>query len=506
MTTLSRDDTSSTAGSDAPRATASGTSRRRWRPPVSPVLLALLLAATVEALAWTVVLPPLQGPDEIGHFAYTERIVETGSIPWYRANPTKPGRATSSETYAAALYSGVVAESGNLFARPPGSELSVDLWKRQPPRTNRADRADGDYTSAMRTPPLYYLYAALPYLATYPLDFFDREFAMRLANIPLLLAIVALTWAIAGMLLPRRSLQVLATAAVALNPQLTHLTAVVNPDVFLAAQWAAFFYLSLLVITRGATRWRLAGIVALSVTSCLTHGRGVAILAPAAFVLAAAWWRWRRPSRRTAAAVLSVAGVALLAAAYLVLRYATLGFLTADSARRFAGYLWQFYLPKLWFMTPTLGPHWTSREVFIDRFYGTFAQLEVYFSPRVMALLSHLTMAAIVLALVGLGVRLRSVRARPTALLALAVFVIGAVAYILDLHVAAYRSLAAGTGDPVMTGRYLLPLITIYGLGIALAVSWLPRRVAGVAGGIVLGGLALLQLSAMGILLERFYA
>jgi hypothetical protein len=115
-------------------------------------------------------------------------------------------------------------------------------------------------------------------------------------------------------------------------------------------------------------------------------------------------------------------------------------------------------------------------------------------------------MAAIVLALVGLGVRLRSVRARPVALLALGVFVVGGLAYILDLHVAAYRSLAAGTGDPVMTGRYLLPLITIYGLGIALAVSWLPRRVAGVAGGIVLGGLALLQLSAMGILLERFYA
>jgi hypothetical protein len=30
--------------------------------------------------------------------------------------------------------------------------------------------------------------------------------------------------------------------------------------------------------------------------------------------------------------------------------------------------------------------------------------------------------------------------------------------------------------------------------------------VAGVAGGVVLGALAVLQLSAMGILLERFYA
>ena len=61
-----------------------------------------------------------------------------------------------------------------------------------------------------------------------------------------------------------RSLQTLATAAVALNPQLTHLAAVVNPDLFLAAVWTAFFYLSILVITRGPTRGRVAGIARLS--------------------------------------------------------------------------------------------------------------------------------------------------------------------------------------------------------------------------------------------------
>jgi hypothetical protein len=47
--------------------------------------------------------------------------------------------------------------------------------------------------------------------------------------------------------------------------------------------------------------------------------------------------------------------------------------------------------------------------------------------------------------------------------------------------------------------------MAIYGLGIALAVSWLPRRIAGAAGGVVLGGLILLQLAAMGIVVERFY-
>jgi hypothetical protein len=358
----------------------------------------------------------------------------------------------------------------------------------------------------MGSPPLYYLYAALPYLATYPLDFFDRAFAMRLASIPLLLVIVALTWSIAGLLLATRALQFLATAAVALNPQLTHMASVINPDAFLAALWTAFLYLAILVVVRGATRGRLAGIVVLSAASCLTHGRGMAILVPAALVLALAWWRRYRPSRRTAMALLGAAAVGFVATTYFVLRYATLGPPTARTTRQFVSYLWQFYLPKLSFMAPSYRPDWTVRDVFIDRFYGTFAQLDVYFSPGVMNLLSRLTQAAIVLALVGLVVRIRSAASRSTALWVLAVLVVAAVACLLDVHVAAFRSLAAHSRDPVATGRYLLPLIAIYGLGVALAVSWLPRRIAGVAGGVVLGGLLLLQLSAMGIIVERFYA
>ena len=503
MSTVSRDEMPGSTRHGVP---IRGTGRR-LRGHVSPPLLALLAVAAVEALAWIIVLPPLQGPDEISHFAYTERMVETRSIPFYPGGiPKNPGHSTSTETNAAALYGGILAESRNPFARPPGSELSVELWHRQSSRSNRADRRDGGFASAMGSPPLYYMYAALPYLATYPLDFFDREFAMRAANIPLLLGLVALMWAISGMLLPRRSLQVLATAAVALNPQLTHLAAVVNPDLFLATIWAAFFYLAILVVTRGPTRGRALGIGALTIASCLTHGRGIALVVPAAMVLTYAWWRWRPPTRRVAIAFLSAAGVVGLIAAYLALRYATLGPPTARSAREFVSYLWQFYLPKLSFMTPSFRPDWTVRDAFIDRFYGTFAQLEVYFSPGVMNLLSHLTEAAIVLALVGLVVRVRSVRARSTALWVLAVFVVAAVAYLMDMHVAAYRSLAAGDSDPVVTGRYLLPLISIYGLGIALAVSWLPRRLAGVAGGFVLGGLAVLQLSAVGIVVERFYA
>jgi predicted acyltransferase len=111
-----------------------------------------------------------------------------------------------------------------------------------------------------------------------------------------------------------------------------------------------------------------------------------------------------------------------------------------------------------------------------------------------------------VLAVVGLAVRVRAARDRRAAVTVLLVLLIGAGAYMLGMHVAAYRSLASGSLDPVITGRYLLPLISLYGLALALAVGWLPRRAGAVAGAVALAGLCVLQMGAMGILVERFYA
>jgi hypothetical protein len=300
-------------------------------------------------------------------------------------------------------------------------------------------------------------------------------------------------------------LQVLCTAAVALNPQLTQAAAVVSPDVLLAAEWAGFFYLALLTLMKGPTRARTAGILAVALASCLTHGRGIAILVPAAVVLAVAWWRAHQPSRAVTMGLVASATALSAATAYAALRYATFGQVNGVGVRQFASYLWQFYLPKLPFMETTFQPDWTIRDAFVDRFYGTFAQFDVFFAPSIMTLLARLTVIAVILAVIGLLVRLHSVRDRRAELWTLALFITGAAAYLVDAHIAAYRSLASGSTDPVITGRYLLPLMTIYGLGIALAVSWLPRRIAGVAGGVVLGGLMLLQLAAMGIVVERFY-
>jgi hypothetical protein len=169
--------------------------------------------------------------------------------------------------------------------------------------------------------------------------------------------------------------------------------------------------------------------------------------------------------------------------------------------RQLGSYLWQFYLPRGSFMTP-VEPHWGIRQAFIDRLFGGYAQLEV--SPPTWVLTAVTVAAAVmaVSAIVGVVRRWRS-SSRPTDVLL--VLIVAVVGYLLALHAAAFRSLLR-VPDPVITGRYLLVLMPLYGAGIAFAVAWLPRRLAVGAGAVALVGLTVLQLDALALLFARFYA
>jgi len=468
-------------------------------------LLVLLALAVSQTLAWSVLLPPWQGADEISHFAYVQRMVETRSIPWFPSgNPGDTRASYSTEADVAARWGGSLQVLLNPSARPPGSPVSEQLWREADAPLTKKDRANGGYSSAMAYPPLYYIYDSIPYIATNSLSIFDRAFAMRIFNLPLVVAIVWLTWLIAGELLgKRRWLQTLATAAVALNPQLMQLGGVVNPDILLSAEWIAFFYLAIMAIRHGPTRGRIIGMALLCVASGFTHGRGLPLLVPAALVATSLIVRYKRPSRP----VLIAGGIGLAALTvvglYGALVYATYGDLSSLRLREFSSYLWQFYLPKLGFMNQAIGPVWHARQVFIDRFYGTYGGLDVVFTPGALNLLNHLSEAAIVLAVVGLAMRWRAVRRWWDIV---AMFAVAGASYLLFMHLAAFRSLVQGTGDPVLTGRYLLPFMPVYGMAIALAVGWMPRRVGPVVAGAVVGGLCLLSIGAFGFALARYYA
>ena len=74
------------------------------------------------------------------------------------------------------------------------------------------------------------------------------------------------------------------------------------------------------------------------------------------------------------------------------------------------------------------------------------------------------------------------------------------------LHVTSYTALLSNPGDPVFTGRYLFPLLSLLAVGITVVVVALPRRIGAFTSGVLVAAGIVLQLSGLGIALVRFYA
>lgn len=466
-----------------------------------PAPLALLLAvATVQFLAWMLVLPALQAPDESVHYAYTQRLVETAERPPLEGE----GEPFSPELRTARLDAGLGPLVGNLSARPYWSGLDERLW-RERDRALGGDRRDARTgpNTASRNPPGSYAYAGIAYAAASGGSFFDRLYAMRLANLPLYLLTIALTWVLAGQLLgPAIWPRTVAAGAVAVQPQFAFVVAGVSPDPLLTALWAGFVVLAVRSLQARLTWALAAGMLALALASVLTHPRGAPLALLALLAIALGLRRRLGASWRVVALGGAAAGAAVLA-----LLVTGAGVLDSTSGarfvpREFASYLWQFYLPRLGFMDPAIGPDYGVQTAFVETFYGVFASLEVRWPAWVYDVLAAVSLAWLAALAVVLVRASRALRARWDVALMLAAI---PVALVLALHFAAYRNLQIDPTDPIVVGRYLFPLLPLFGVAIAAVVRALPRRVSLAAGTTVLLGGALLGISGLAMTAVRFY-
>lgn len=489
--------------------------RARRIPRRLPAPLAALLAlSAISSLAWAVVIPPLQGNDEIAHFGYTQRIVENGDLP-QDVDPAEGPYSTESQV--AADWAGLRQLVGNLAARPAWSEAEERRWEELEAALAPGAREDGTGANpARQNPPLYYLYEAAPYAAASGGDVFDRLFAMRVWSVLLHVATVALAWLIAGELLGGALwIRALAAGVVAVQPQLAYIGGVVNPDTALAALGSAFVYAVVVLLKRGPTPRRALGLAAATAAILLTHPRGLPFMAPALAVVALLAWRGRRePGRALALSGIVLAGVVAGAAGFVAIvsgagGEADGGLVGGDtggkpfSVREFLSYVWQFYLPKLSFQDPMIGPDYGWQVAFSDTFWGVFASLEVLYPQTLYDVLQWASLAGLAALAVALVVRRREL-AGHLGLLAVLAVAVGAVLF--GLHFAAYRALLSNPGDPIIVGRYLFPLISLFGVAVAFVVSSLPRRAAPYAAGAVVTAVLLLQLTGLGLSLARFYA
>jgi 4-amino-4-deoxy-L-arabinose transferase-like glycosyltransferase len=472
-----------------------------------PLALWLLLAvAAVHGTAWAIVTAPFNGPDEVAHFAYAQHLAETGSPP-----DRNDGTGSQSTQENAALY------RLNLLPirlHPEGKPnfSALDRAKREIAGLPASYRKDGSGpNSTANYPPLYYAYEAIPYTISPFRSLLGRLFVMRLATVLLFVALVALTWLIASELLARRWAVTLATTMVALQPKLGFGAGIVNPDLMLAALASGALLVALRMVKRGPTLALALWLAGLSGAAVLTHPRGLFLPPFALIVLALALWRHRQPARRAIVWAASACGVLIVAGAITAaftrahaggIAYGTGNPASGWSPNQFASYLWQFYLPKLSFMTPKVGPAtYGYRQVYIESFFGNFASFSVNYKPSTYDALQLLAGVGLVALYTSIVARWRTVVANWPVVVVSVVFFLGLMGL---LHVVSYNNLRGST-DPVLTGRYLLPAVALYGVAIAWVCGSLPRRLQGVAAGLLIGGSTLLALAGIGLSLEHFY-
>ena len=474
-----------------------------------PRPLALLLCVTaVLSVAWAFTTAPFQGPDEPAHFNYTQHLAETGHKP-SALTGTMPDSTQVANTL---FYLNLDQLAGVADARPswaPVEEQRIDEIVRAVGKKGEKDGAGPNPLA--KNPPLYYAYNAIPYWVGSLGSFWDRLILMRLASGLLLLATVAFTWFAAAEVFRSTWPRLIAAGSVALLPQLTAISGLINSDNLLIAVWSAFTFAAIRTARRGASPLRVLALCALGAASLLTHGRGTAILLALAVTVVVGLVR-ARPSLRAAVRTLAP-GVAFLLVALVVYRVAlapstgayggevTLNPAGTATLKGLVSNVWQFYFPRLPFMEVRRGPDYGFHQVFVESFYGRFASLEIGYPALVYSLLQVASLLGLAGLVAGVTTRWNAVRshwAEITVVVTIAASMIGL------LHVASYRALTTSL-DPLITGRYLLPLVTCFGLGVAFAISSLRPRASALVGTVVLSSLLVLNLAGLMLTFTRFY-
>lgn len=445
------------------------------------------LIALLNAVTWSLIVPPFEGKDESDHFAYVEQIVENGSLP-------ENGRPNG--TYSA--QENLVLEglhAGQVIHSPQSTSISSEAEQQALIADNEAGASrlgSGEAGIATSEPPLYYTIQAIPYLLARGNILVELQL-MRLVG-ALFGAITALcTFLFLREILPRSPWAATVGAlCVALQPLLAFMSGSVNPDSMLYPVAAAVFLCLARAFGHGLTRRLAVALGVLLAIGFLTKLNFIGLAFGVYVGLAVLAVRGVRAGGRAAlrtpllAAVIGISPVTLYVLRNLLESHHTLGIASAGGSivspgeiLKLLSYIWQLYLPRVPGMTHYFEGIATYKDIWFDRSVGLYGWMDTMFSPWVdnVALLP----AAVVALLFGreLFVRRKALRARLpefgtyVAMILGLLVLIGASSYDSD---ALHRSPAFG--EP----RYLLPLLPLLGGVLTLAVRGAGRRWAPVAG------------------------
>ena len=448
---------------------------------------------------------PLTGPDASAHFAYAQDLAENHHA------PSRQSGTGSESTELGTLYYQLNLEPILLHPEGKPTFSAVDRIQAALDKQPAAARKNGTGPNAAANyPPVYYAYEAVAYELSPARSLLGRLFFMRLATTLLFVVTVWLTWLIAAELFARTWVRTLATGMVALQPKLGFGAGIINPDLMLVMVATGALLMALRLVRHGPTLGRVLWLAAFAGVGAIVHPRGLFLPPFAVIALGIAFVRGWPGRRRALAFGAAVVGITFTCVAISIAwSQGHAGGAISENpvggfnARQFVSYLWQFYLPKLGVMNPKVGPpEYGYRQVYIDSYFSAFASFSVSYRPVILDLLQVLAGIGLVALWTTIVTRWHTVLARSREVAVCVVFFLGLMSL---LHVVSYMNLRGST-DPVLTGRYLLPAVALYGCAIAWVVSSLPRRLGVALAGILLGVALLLAVGGVGLSLDRFYA
>ena len=446
---------------------------------------ACALVACLNATCWSLITPPFQAPDEPSHFAYVAYLAETGNLP----SSHKESFSQAEEIALRDLQQLSVRYS------PQTHTISTPAQQRRLEHDLALplSRISPDAGVAASEPPLYYALETIPYDLASGGTILDRLALMRLLS-----ALLGGFTAIFAFLFVREALPgspwawLVGGLGVAFAPLLGLMSGAVNADALLYPMSTALFYLLARGFRRGLTP-RLAAVTGAVIAAGLITKLNFFGLIPGAILgLLVLTARAKRTSRRTAYRSLGLALATAVSApcVYIAINllagravYGTLSPGIAASTGKGSifkelSYIWQFYLPRLPGMHDYFPGLSTTIQFWLNGFVGLYGWVDTVFPTWVYKVALVPIGVLSILFANALFVNRSSLRRRLPELAVYGTMVVGLAGLVGAND---YLEFPLATGSYAQP-RYLLPLVALYGAGLALAARGAGRRWGPVVG------------------------
>lgn len=217
------------------------------------LVILLLLTAFLNALAWIILIPIWQYPDEQAHFAQVQYIAEISGIP--------VGNQSFDTSYEVALSEKILGTErdefgNNKFTYHPEYKLLYqdnlygpgEIEIASLPKSARSEMVKNEATL---NPPLYYFLSAQVYKIFSFGNLFTRVYAVRLLSGIFLLLTIFLAFKTGQLIFQNGILPIMLATLIAFKPMLVFSSTGVLPDSLTILLFTSFIYLSLRIIKAG---------------------------------------------------------------------------------------------------------------------------------------------------------------------------------------------------------------------------------------------------------------